>query len=175
MTVSRCRPGGRCLRGPRAVVASGRPTNPLSVPRTRQPYRAPCPGAGRRSGICTASSELHSAPPSDRARRHRHNAPARTQGRKSIAAAGFTAGWRRWRCLGRGRRGCAGGGCRFRQIEADASNAEPVHPLQLGVAPGRAVSTMNETSAPPFSVDCFPAGSSVVGMGTSCRANRVGS
>jgi class 3 adenylate cyclase len=60
---------------------------------------------------------------------------------------------RRWRCLGRGRRGCAGGRCRFRQIEADVSNAEPVHPLQLGAAPGRAISTMNETSAPPFSVD----------------------
>ena len=59
--------------------------------------------------------------------------------------------------------------------EADASNAEHVHPLQLGVAPGHAVSTMNETSAPLFSVDRSPAGSRAVGICASCCANRVGS
>ena len=34
---------------------------------------------------------------------------------------------------------------------------------------------MNETSAPPFSVDRFPAGSRAVGICASCCGNRVGS
>jgi hypothetical protein len=59
--------------------------------------------------------------------------------------------------------------------EADASNAEHVHPLQLGAVPGHAVSTMNETSAPLFAVDRSPAGSRAVGICASCCANRVGS